>query len=182
MEDKMDVNATTAQNLKRASKIFEEHTHTIRAAIGFYVNDKSSIDDLFQDFFLSLVRRPIPRRAQNIRAFINRAIRNDVLDAVSQTQSYNVRNYKYAKMHADNIKSKTPDDIVSQAEEIRHIFDIVGSQLLQHETKAIIQKYRYDMDIGETAKAMNINKRSVSCYLCTGIRKLRKRVGATSTI
>lgn len=75
----MDANTKTVQNMKLASEIFEEHTDTIRAVIAFSVNDKSKIDDIFHDFFLSLVRRPIPRRVQNIRAYLRRAIKNDVI-------------------------------------------------------------------------------------------------------
>ncbi len=172
----MDANTKAAQNMKLTSEIFEEHTDTIRAAIAFNVNDKSSIDDIFQDFFLSLVRRPVPRRVQNIKAYLNRAVKNDVLDAAYQRKSYHQRNRKYAQMHADRFKSETPDNIASHAEEIRQLFDIVENQLLQHETEAITQKYRYDRDAGQTAEVMGINRRSVSCYLCTGLRKLRKIV------
>jgi len=172
----MDANTKAARNMQEAVEIFQKHTHTIRAAIRFHINDRSSIDDIFQDFFLSLVERPIPRRDQNIKAFINRAIRNDVLDAASKKRSYYQRNCKYAQMHKDRFKSKTPDDIAVHAEEIRQLFDIVENQLLHHESQAIIQKYRYDRDAGQTAEVMGINRRSVSHYLCTGLRKLRNLV------
>ena len=172
----MDANTKTAQNVKQASVIFEEHADTIRAVIAFNVNDKSSIDDIFQDFFLSLVRRPIPRRVQNIKAYLTRAVKNDVLDAAYQRKSYHLRNRKYTEIHSYRLKYDTPNDIASHAEEIRLLFDIVEDQLLHHEAKAITQKYRHDRDAGETAEAMGINRRSVSCYLCTGLRKLRKLV------
>ena len=178
----MDANTKAAGNMKEATEIFEKHTHTIRAAIRFHINDRSSIDDIFQDFFLSLVERPVPRRDQNIKAFINRAIRNDVLDAASQNRSYHQRNCKYAQMHKDHFKSQSPDDIAIHAEEIRQLFDIVENQLLQHETEAIIQKYRYDRDAGEAAQTMGINRRSVSHYLCTGLRKLSQFVRQEQTL
>ncbi len=172
----MNANTKTVQNVKQASEIFEEHADTIRAVITLNVNDKSSIDDIFQDFFLSLVRRPIPRKVQNIKAYLSRAVKNDVLDAAYQRKSYHLRNRKYAEMHLYRLKYDTPDDIASHAEEIRLLFDIVEDQLLHHEAEAITQKYRHDRDAGETAEAMGINRRSVSCYLCTGLRKLRKLV------
>jgi RNA polymerase sigma factor (sigma-70 family) len=176
MEEKMDVNTKVARNVEQATEIFEEYADTIRAAIRFHSNDKSNIDDIFQDFFLSLVQKPIQRRDQGFKAFINKAIRNDVLDVASQNRSYHQRNYKYAQMHKDRFKPETPDDITSHAEEIERLFDIVENQLLQYETEAIIHKYRYGKDASETAEAMGINRRSVSCYLCTGLKKLRKLV------
>ncbi len=89
----MEANTKTTQNMKLASEIFEEHANLLRAVIAFNVNDKSSIDDIFQDFFLSLVRRPIPRRVQNIKAYLNRAVKNDVLDAAYQRKSYHRENF-----------------------------------------------------------------------------------------
>ncbi len=172
----MDANTTVARNMKEATDMFEKHIHTIRAAIRFHINDSSSMDDIFQDFFLSLVEMPVPRRDQNIKAFINRAIRNDVLDAVSQNRNYHQRNCKYAQMHKDRFKSKTPDEIAIHADDIRQLFDTVENQLLHHESQAIIQKYRYDRDADEAAEAMGVTKRSVSHYLCTGMRKLRNFV------
>ena len=77
-------------------------------------------------------------------------------------------------MHKDRFKTKTPDDIVSCAEVLCQIFDIVKDQLLQHEREAIIQKYCYDKNTVEMADSMGINRRSVSCYLCTGLKKIRK--------
>lgn len=173
---------TKAANMKQASEIFEKHNHTIRAAIRFHINDKSSIDDIFQDFFLSLVERPVPQPDQGIKAFINRAIRNDVLDAACQNKSYHQRNCRYAQMHNDRFKSKTPDELAIHAEEIRVLFDIVENQLMGHESQAIIQKYRHGRDAGEAAEAMGINRRSVSHYLCTGLRKLRKCVNQQQSL
>jgi len=45
----METKPQLIQNMKLASEIFEEHGGRIRTAIGFYVNDKSSVDDVFQD-------------------------------------------------------------------------------------------------------------------------------------
>ena len=170
----METDTQITQNLKQATEIFEKYDKTIRSAIWTHINDKSSIDDIFQDFFLSLVKSPIPRKDQNIKAFIYRAIRNDVLDAASRTRSYHLRNRKYAELNTDRFKSSTPDEILGHAEEIRQLFKIVGNQLHLHESRSIIHKYRDGMDIGETAELMRINRRSVSCYLCKGLKKLRE--------
>lgn len=170
----MDASIKTTAKIKQAVEIFEEHSNTILTAIRFHINNQSNVDDIYQDFFLSLIQKPVPDRNKNVRAFINRAIRNDVLDAASQTRSYYLRNQKYAKINSGRFKLKTPEKIISHAEEIDQLFNIIESQLLKHEAEAIIQKYRYGKDIAEIANVMGINRRSVSCYICTGLQKLRK--------
>ncbi|GAH12170.1 unnamed protein product, partial [marine sediment metagenome] len=154
----------------------EEHDDTIRNMISFLVSDKSMVDDIFQDLFISLVRRPIPERVKNIKGYLHRAVKNDVLDAAFQTKSYRARNQKYAELYTDRPKCDTPENIVIQAEEIQRLFDIVENQLMQHEAEAVIQRYHYGRSTSEAAQAMNINKRSFSHYICTGLKKVRRVV------
>ena len=56
----MRISPEINQNMKQAAKIFEENSEMIRIAIRSKVNDKSIIDDIFQNLFLSLVRHPLP--------------------------------------------------------------------------------------------------------------------------
>ncbi len=169
----MKVKTKDAGNMEQVKEIYEKHGNQIYSIIRSNINNKSDIDDIFQDYFLSIMQRPIPQQHLNILAFINRAIKNDVRDAASRSQSYYQRNRKYAEMHSDRFKSKTPDDIVIHSEEIRRLFEFVENQLLQHEAEAIINKFRHGKNNLETADVMDIERRSVSCYLCTGLKKLR---------
>ena len=47
-------------NVDPAMKIFEEHGNFIHSVIRFNVNNEAEAEDLFQDFFLSLISKPIP--------------------------------------------------------------------------------------------------------------------------
>jgi len=170
----MVTDTKTARNMKLASEIFEEHSDTIRAAIRFHVNDKSSIDDIFQEFFLSLVKRPIPQKVENIKGYLSKAVKNDVLDAAFQAKSCHQRNCKYTQMHTERFESPSPDDLASHAEAVSQLLDIIKERLYQHEIEAVMQRYLYDRDIDEGAETMGISKRSFSCYLSTGIKKIRK--------
>ena len=170
----MSVDAKTAQNVQRVSELFEEHGDTIRTTIAVHVNNKSTIDDMFHDFFLALVKKPIPQNTNNVRAYLRRAAKNDVLDAACKTKSYHLRNRRYARMHMDRFETPAPDDLAVHAEDIRQLFGVVKKQLVQHEAEAIIQKYHHDRDTSEAADAMNIHKRSFSHYLCTGMKRLQE--------
>ncbi|GAI93598.1 unnamed protein product [marine sediment metagenome] len=170
----MEANPQVTENMKLAAKIFEEYGDVIRGTVCCNVSDRSMIDDILQDFFLALVRKPIPSDIQNVKSYLRRAVKNDILEKALQTKSYRARNQKYAELYTDRLKWDTPEDIVIQTEEIQRLFDIVESRLMPHEAEAVIQHYRYDRDTGEAAKATGINKRSFSHYLCTGLKKIRK--------
>ncbi|MHC4792547.1 MAG: RNA polymerase sigma factor, partial [Planctomycetota bacterium] len=65
-------------NVNHAAKIFSEYGDFIRGVIRYQVGNDAQADDLFQDFFLSLVSRPVPADIQNIKKYLYRAITNDI--------------------------------------------------------------------------------------------------------
>jgi len=71
-------------NIQRASLIFFEYSDFIRSVIRYRIYDKSRIEDLYQDFFLSLVLRPIPSSVRNIKSYIYRVISCDIKDQIRQ--------------------------------------------------------------------------------------------------
>lgn len=163
-----------SENVKQAAKIFEENSDMIRIAIRSKVNNKSIIDDIFQNLFVSLCRSPVPSNFENTEAFLRRAIRNDVIDAAIKRKCQRAREQRYAKMHMVRIRYDSPEDTVTMCDTIQHIFEIIEDKLPAYEARAIIQKYRYNRDDGEAARIMGINRRSFSHYLCTGLKKVRQ--------
>ena len=75
-----------SENVNHVAKIFEENSDMIRSAIRSQVNDKSIIDDIFQNLFLSLVHNPVPSNIENIKAYIRQAVRNDVIDSAIKSK------------------------------------------------------------------------------------------------
>ncbi|MHC4637361.1 MAG: hypothetical protein ACYTBP_06355, partial [Planctomycetota bacterium] len=54
-------------SVKYAAEIFDKYGSIIRAVIRANINDKSQQEDIFQDFFISLVHRPIPKYIDNVK-------------------------------------------------------------------------------------------------------------------
>lgn len=169
-------NAKIKKNVRIAAQIFDEHGDVIRDMIRFRVNDKSIVDDIFQDLFVSLVHRPIPPGIQNVKGYLCMAVKNDVLDETFRTKNYRARNQKYAELHTEQVKYHNPENIVIVSEEIQKLFSIIERRLMPHEREAVIQRYRFDRDNDEAAEAMYISRRSFSHYLCTGLKKIRRFV------
>ena len=167
-------NAEVRKNLELAAQVFDKYGDAIRKMIRFHVNDESMVDDIFQDFFLSLVRRPLPSGIQYTKAYLCKAVRNDVLDKAFRTKDYHSLIHRYANYRMGRVIYDNPENIVLQAEQSRKLSDLIKKHLLPHEAEAVIQRYIYNRNSGDAAEAMCINRRSFSRYVCKGLKKIRK--------
>ncbi len=170
----MNTDKQVCEKVELASEIFDKYGNMIWAVIYLNLNDTSYADDIYQNFFLSLVRKPVPTYIQNIKAYLYKAVRHDILDLVKMTKNYRIRIQKYGKYHMSLIKNRKPQDILIEQEEIEKLFELIEKHLSAHENRAVTQRYRYDLNVTEAAKEMNINKRSYSRYLSVALRKTRK--------
>ena len=177
----MEAILQAADNVKQAAKIFEENTDLIRIAIRSKVNDKSVIDDIFQDLFLSLVYNPVPSNIENVEGYLRRAIRNDVIDAAIKRRCHRIREQKYAEMYMVSTKYDSPEDTVTMCDTVQRIFEIIENNLPSHEARALVEKHRYNKDDGEAAEAMGVTRRSFSHYLCTGLKKARRYISQNNS-
>ncbi len=164
------------QVLKRvelAARIFREHGDLIRDIIRFNVPKEADADDIFQDFFLSLVSRPVPDTVQNIKAYLYRAIKNDITDASRRTKNYKSTVQRYAQCHKYRTMRKRPNNIVAQSEKVQKIFQIIEHKLPPREFQAITERFVHDHSINEAARRMHIGEKTYSRYLWLGLRKIR---------
>ena len=169
-----EANVKYAQSVKEATGIYEKYGDFIYAMVRYNIKDKSEADDIFQQFFLSLVHHPIPKDIDNIKSYIRRAIRNDVLDTARRTKSYRVRILKYAESQKNIITQHNPQDPIILNEEAKNMFEIIRQHLAPQEARAVIEHHYNSNSTEKAAKIMNIKKRSFSRYLCVGLKKLRK--------
>jgi RNA polymerase sigma factor (sigma-70 family) len=163
-------------NTARAAEIFSLHGDFIRAVIRYRIGDEALVDDLYQDFFLSLVSRPIPPDVRNVKNYLYRAIINDSFDAVRRVEQYQNRIQRYAKRIENPINKNHPENALIETEETEKMFKAVERFLSSSESQAVTLRLKNDSSIGEVAKQMAVNKRSVSRYISVGLKKLRQVV------
>ena len=97
-------------NVERAAEIFSEYGDFIFAIIRYQVSNNALAYDVFQDFFLSLVSRPIPAGVENIKSYLYRAITNDIIDAARRAERQQIRLHKYANHLNYSISEKKPEN------------------------------------------------------------------------
>jgi RNA polymerase sigma factor (sigma-70 family) len=173
-EVRAEKESVSPSNATCAAEIFSEYGDFIRAVICYKVKNEAWADDLFQDFFLSLISKPVPAEVQNIRSYLYRAIINDIVDATRRVENYKTRMNKYAECLNYSINKNTPENAFIEAEETDKMFKLIEGWLRRSEAQAISLRYRNSYNIKEVAKKMHVDNRTVSRYISAGLSKIRQ--------
>jgi RNA polymerase sigma factor (sigma-70 family) len=171
-------NRELSVNVRHAAEIFEQHGIFIRTLIRYHTKRDDLTEDLYQDFFLSLLTKPIPPDVKNLKGFLYRTIANDVMDAINKIRRYKKLVQRYSEIHRNGQYRKKPEDQLIRAEETDKMFRFVTRQLTTAEARVITLRYRESFSTLEVAQKMKVSPRTVSRYLSVGLRKIRKSITA----
>jgi RNA polymerase sigma factor (sigma-70 family) len=165
-------------HVEPAAKIFAEHGSFIRAVILSKIKDEVRADDIFQDFFLDLVRIPVPKHIKNLKSYLYRAIANDVADFMRRRQRYQLLIGKYRGNNNCSINTAGVEDALITEEEINNVLRVIEGRLKSCESRAVRLRHGKGMSIEEVAGTMRIKRRSVSRYVSVGMKKVRQFLAA----
>ena len=161
--------------VERAVAIFDEYGDFIRTVIRYQTHDCSWQDDLFQEFFLELIYRPVPAEVRNVKSYLYRAIVHLVLDSVRARHTYRRAVQKYGKETRISINNpRAADALIADTEEKNATIAYLARHLQEREAQAFVLRYRDHFSIGEIAVRMGVNGRTVSRYLSESLRRLRE--------
>lgn len=161
-------------SVNNATAVFAEYGDFIRKVIRYQAKNEIQADDLFQNFYLSLVARPVPPGIQNIKSYLYRAITNDIIDATRGVEKYQNRVLKYAERTNRFTRKKTLEKSFIESEEISQIFELIEMRLQNSEAQAISLRYKNNDNIKEIAKKMDVGSDSVRRYISIGLGKIRR--------
>jgi len=161
-------------NVARAAEIFSKYGDFIRAVIYYRVKNDAQANDLFQDFFLSLVSKPIPANIQNVKGYLYKAITNDIVDAARRVEKYKTLMNKYAECLNYSVNKNGPENAFVETEQTNKMFRLIEGWLRHSEAQAVTLRYRNSYNIKEAAKKMHVNSRTVSRYISAGLSKVRQ--------
>ncbi len=162
------------KKVELATQIFAEYGPAIRTMIRQHVTRSDEEDEVYQNLYLSLVCNPPPQPLNNVPAYLNTVIRNDIIDAVRQRKSRQEMVSRYMMSRARDEVEDAPDDRVTQAEEVQRIAGLVGKLLPAHEAQAVIERYVYGHSTTEVASRMQVKERTVARYTCIGLKRIRR--------
>lgn len=168
-------NGTELHNrVVQAAKIYEEYGDEIRGVICFNIQDETKADDLFQEFFISLVRNPVPSGLKDVRSYLYRAVTNDVIDSSRQVKNHQDGIQKYAEMYMYSDSQEDPQEMAIDAEETEKMFELIENRLSQRESEVVANRFGLGLTISDTAEKIQVDRRSVSRYLSMAIKKMRE--------
>jgi RNA polymerase sigma factor (sigma-70 family) len=176
IERDMDTNRQ-GEAVATAVKVFAEHGGFIRNVIHLRVRDVSRREDVFQELFLRLIDQPVPPDVQNVRGYLYRAILRDVVDLAREQENTSRHLKKYARKNRISIyKSPSQNAIVEATEDENSVFTCLTRPLRRREREVVTLRYRDNCSIAEIADRMGIGKRSVSRYLTSALKQIRKNL------
>jgi len=158
-------------NVERAAGIFDKYGDFIRSVIRFHIRNEPEAEDVFQDFFLSLVAKPIPLEVENVKGFLYKLVCDTVKDAYRRIDRYQARINRYTKRNLPVAENRPETELIS-VEEIKKMFDLIERKLPAQEALAVKLRYREEYKNGEVAEMMGVKQRSVSRYVSVGLKKV----------
>jgi len=161
-------------NVIPTSEVFAEYGNFIRAVIRSRVGNENQADDLFQDFFLSLMCRPIPNSVDNLKSYLYKAVTNDIVDAVRRVEKYKKHIRRYRRQPNYFINKTGPADALIGEEQLDKLLALIKGRLTTSESEAITLRYGENHSIRDIAGKMGVNSRSVSRYISVGLKKIRQ--------
>ncbi len=161
-------------NVDTAHKVFTEHGHFIRAVIGSRVKNKAQAEDIFQNFFLSLVHNPIPERVRHVKSYLCKAIINDIVDAARKVERYQALVHRYSEQSIFSINTIGPENAFNIKEETDKLFELIKGRLRKSELRAVTLRYCSSLDTNEVAARMGVKNGTVRRYISVGLAKVRK--------
>lgn len=169
---------TSGSTVQKATAIFAEHEAFIRASISIHAGDRLDPEDLYQEFYLLLIRKPIPDDVRDIRGYLYRAIGHHVINVIRSGRAYSRTMKKYAEETRISINNEEPGNAFIDKEHQNATVAGLAHHLQDREAEAFVLKYRENCDIVEIAAKMGITRRTVSRYLSESARKLHRRFAA----
>lgn len=160
--------------VKVASAIFAQYGQFIRAIIRTKIGQQAYEEDLYQDFFLSLARKPPPEDIKDIKSYLYRAITHDIVDAIRRMNTYRKCLEKYGEQTENSVNTRKSTNALKYSEDIDRVLTLIEKRLPDSQSRAIILRYKHGYEIKEIAKKMCIDSRSVSRYISVGLRTIRK--------
>ena len=161
-----------------ADAIFAEYGGFIRTIIRVQAGSRLDPEDLCQEFYLTLLRKPIPADVQNMEGYLYSAIVHHVVNAIRFQERYVQNIKKYAKETRISINNEELGDAFTGEEQKHTAVARLARYLPGREAQAFVLRYRDDCSILEIATRMGINRRTVSRYLSESLRRLHRRLAA----
>ena len=160
----------------QVERIFRENGTMIRNLIIRLTSDTGRVDDIFQEFFIALLRHPNPQEIINCKTYLYRVLSRDVIDFGRSVRSYRRNMSRLAKDLPRPAREGNPAKAVSLTDEYALVLKTADECLPRSLARALKLRYQQECSYSEIAEKMQINKDTARRYLCISRGRLRKEL------
>ncbi len=160
--------------VRTAADIVTRHGGFIRGVIRFQNCNRFDEEDLFQEFFLVLIRKPVPPEVRRLRSYLYKAVVHHIVDLIRHQACYQQTLREYAKEVRISTHNRLAGNTLENKEQRDAALAYMVRHLREREAQAFVLKYRDNCSIGEIATRMGVEKRTVSRYLSEGFKRLQR--------
>ncbi|MBN1949885.1 MAG: sigma-70 family RNA polymerase sigma factor [Bacteroidales bacterium] len=129
--------------------------------------------DVFQNLYLTIALKGIPKKVDNVKAYLYRAAQNDIIDFKRRTDA----SRKTLKQYSQEEKPKSVEDPahkLMQFDLIMTAFARIANVLNPSVNQVFIQKYQHNLDHHQIAEKLHIEKETVDRYLSIGTTQIQE--------
>ncbi len=172
-EEEMDnLLSSPKANVARAANVMLAHGSFIRTIILNNTDQKDLVEDLMQNLFISLVRRPIPDDVKTIKSYLYRAITHDIIDEKRKIIRY--RNHLRIFLRSVEYGVQRPPEVAMiNSEEACVMLELMEEKLSPYLYQALKLRYCDSLSNPEIASKMDVSTESATKYIFLGLKKLR---------
>ena len=166
--------SSPANPAEYASQIIDEYESFIRCVIRTQNSSEASEEDIFQDFYISLISKPVPDDVRSVKSYLYKAIIFDIADCHRRIRQYKEKIKIFRKKSDFGIHKTNPTSALIIKEEMNKMFEFIKEISPGRKYVAITLRYRDGYSIQEVADKMGIKNESVRKYISLVLRKVRK--------
>ena len=157
------------------SELISRYLPAIRRIAAIYKTTPADRDDLVSEGILGLmnaVKTYSPDKGASFSTYVSVCANNRMLNALKKAQRIQGREGSFEEINAAS--GSSPEKIVIDREALREVFSEVESNLTELE-REVFTLYLAGVSYDETAKLLEIDKKSVDNALARVRRKLRRK-------
>jgi len=162
------------QNVRSTFEVFVEHNDFILAVIRSRCRYDVDVEDVYQDLFLNMVSKPVPRDVESVRRYLYGAIVMRVGSAVRRVRRHRSSLYEYVEKAQPHTRGRSPEKTAIIKDEIERALKLIERGCLKRsEARAIKLRYMNNWGPRDVADEMGVDVRSVSRYISMGLKRIR---------
>lgn len=170
----MEYSGNNLNNAGKVREIFNNYSSFIFNIYMSKVNDQALAEELYQDLFIKLSGKQLPKKIPNMKGYLYKIIINSVYDRIRSIESQKKNLKKYQENYDFSIKDIPSASVYYNKGEILYE---KGIRLLTQSEKTVFQlMFKDGKSIEEISDLTGLKRETISRYISISLKKIRDNI------